>query len=104
MRSVLVKSFFQLAPFEELCDQAHQLRGLQEKYKSSISSHKYLPEEYLAALLRFRHYLNQASKGALNQLKTAVAALPPLRCYFVREVPVSASSSVIDVMSKSESR
>ncbi|KAK6063147.1 hypothetical protein SCUP515_12673 [Seiridium cupressi] len=98
--SVIVESYFQLESFVELRDQAHRLRILQEKHKSNISPQKSLPEEYLATLLKFRHYSNQVSKGALNQLKTSVVASPPLRVYFVRNVPASATSSKIEVMSK----
>lgn len=59
-----------------------------------------LPEDYLVALLKFHHYLNQVAKGALNQLKLAAVASPPLRNVFVRSVPVSATSSMMEVMSK----
>ncbi|KAH8198824.1 hypothetical protein TruAng_006992 [Truncatella angustata] len=98
--TVLVESFFQLEYFAELRDQAQLLGALQRKYDAAISPDRDLPEEYLNALLKFRHYLNQVSKGALNQLKTAVAASPPLRNLFVRNVPEYDTSSKIEVMPK----
>ncbi|KAI1127038.1 hypothetical protein F5Y10DRAFT_243534 [Nemania abortiva] len=82
--SVLVESFSQLESFAELRNQATHLRELSKKYGPELSPQKDLPEEYLAALLRFRHYLNQVTKGVLDRLKWSVAASPPLRAYFVR--------------------
>ncbi|KAH6659289.1 hypothetical protein BKA67DRAFT_589404 [Truncatella angustata] len=76
--------------FAELRDQAQLLGALQRKYDAAISPDRDLPEEYLNALLKFRHYLNQ----------TAVAASPPLRNLFVRNVPEYDTSSKIEVMSK----
>ncbi|KAL7627940.1 hypothetical protein AAE478_002135 [Parahypoxylon ruwenzoriense] len=97
---VLVEAYFKLEMFSKLRNQATKLRVLREKHAADISPGKDLPEEYLWTLLKFRHYLNQAAKGPLNQLKTAVAASPPFRGFFVREVPVSAVSSQIIVVSK----
>ncbi|KAI4869994.1 hypothetical protein F4820DRAFT_443476 [Hypoxylon rubiginosum] len=99
--SVLVESFFQLETFAELRNQATHLRGLSRKYGPGLSPEKDLPEEYLAALLRFRHYLNQVTKGVLSQLKLSVAASPPLRSFFVQNVPISTKSSMIRVMPNS---
>ncbi|KAI0398954.1 hypothetical protein F4802DRAFT_603444 [Xylaria palmicola] len=92
--TVLVESFFQLESFVELRNQATRLRELSSKYGPELSPQKDLPEEYLAALLRFRHYLNQVTKGVTNQLKLAVAASPPLRAFFVQNVFRSNKSSI----------
>ncbi|KAI2635615.1 hypothetical protein GGS26DRAFT_506091 [Hypomontagnella submonticulosa] len=91
--SVLVESFTQLESFAELRNQAARLRELSTKYSSELSPEEDLPEEYLAALLRFRHYLNQVTKGVLSQLRLSVAASPPLRAFFVQYTPRSTGSS-----------
>ncbi|KAH9986731.1 hypothetical protein F4779DRAFT_304859 [Xylariaceae sp. FL0662B] len=98
--NVLVEAYFQLEIFSKLQKQATEVRVLREQHAANISPGKGLPEEYLSALLKFRHYLNQAAKGPLNQLKTTVTASPPLRGFFVREAPISATSSQIAVTSK----
>ncbi|KAI2618753.1 hypothetical protein GGR54DRAFT_604445 [Hypoxylon sp. NC1633] len=97
INSVLVESFSQLECFTELRNQATRLRELSSKYSSEISPEKDLPEEYLAALLKFQHYLNQVTKGVLNQLKLSGAASPPLRSFFVQHYPISTKSSTIRV-------
>ena len=97
---VVVQAHFQLELYTELHKQAQQLRTLQRQYANAISPLEDLPEPYLAALLKFRHYLNQIAKGPMNQLKNTFAASPPMRSYFVREVPVSADSSKISTKSR----
>ncbi|KAF2966549.1 hypothetical protein GQX73_g7027 [Xylaria multiplex] len=101
IESVLIESFFQLESFAELRDQATHLRELSSKYGPELSPQKDLPEEYLAALLRFRHYLNQVTKGALSQLNLSVAASPPLRAFFVQHALGSTKSSPIKVLPNS---
>ncbi|KAI1744849.1 hypothetical protein F4680DRAFT_168412 [Xylaria scruposa] len=96
--SVLVESFSQLESFTELRNQATHLHELSNKYSQEISPQKDLPEEYLGALLRFRHYLNQVTKGVLNQLSLSVAASPPLRALFTRSVSRSTKSSIIKII------
>ncbi|KAI0896191.1 hypothetical protein F4806DRAFT_502516 [Annulohypoxylon nitens] len=98
--NVLIEAYFQLELFSKLKDQATRLRELRQQHADDISPGKDLPEEYLSALLKFRYYLKQAAKGPLNQLKTAVPASPPLRGFFIREVPASAASSAITAFSK----
>lgn len=102
--SVLVESFTQLEGFAELRNQATNLRELSRKYGPEISPQKDLPEEYLAALLRFRHYLNQVTKGVLSQLKLSVAASPPLRAFFVRNDSRSVKSSTIKIIPNSAAK
>lgn len=79
--SVLVQSFSLLESFEELRNQAAHLQELARKYEPELPPPKDLPEEYLAALLRFRHYLNQVTKGTQDQLKLSVPVSPPLRAF-----------------------
>lgn len=93
--SVLVESFSQLESFTELRRQTTHLRELSRKYAPELSPQKDLPEEYLATLLKFRHYLNHVMKGALNQLRMSAAVSPPLRAFFIRNDPRSAKSSTI---------
>ncbi|EPE03056.1 hypothetical protein F503_08670 [Ophiostoma piceae UAMH 11346] len=97
---VAVQAYFQLELYTELHKQAQHLRKLQRQYADKILPLEDLPEPYLAALLKFRHYLNQIAKGPMNQLKNTFAASPPMRSYFVREVPISADSSKISTMSR----
>ncbi|KAJ8119200.1 hypothetical protein ONZ43_g3808 [Nemania bipapillata] len=96
--SVLVESFTQLESFAELRNQSTHLRELSDKHGPDISPEKDLPEEYLAALLRFRHYLNQVTKGVLNQLKLSVGVSPPLRAFFVQYDLGSAKSPMLKVL------
>ncbi|KAI1405313.1 hypothetical protein F4819DRAFT_10347 [Hypoxylon fuscum] len=98
---VVFTGYIQLEIFSELHQQAKNLKQLQEQYQSSIASSKDLPQEYLMAILRFRHYIEQAAKGPLAQLKKDVPASPPLRRSFVRQPPLSSTSSQIVVQSKS---
>ncbi|KAI1264069.1 hypothetical protein F5Y18DRAFT_392433 [Xylariaceae sp. FL1019] len=95
--TVLTESFFQLEGFTELRNQATHIRELTLRYEPTLSPMNDLPEEYLAALLKFRHYLNQMAKGKLNQLKHTVVASPPLRSFFLRAIPESAQSSIIRI-------
>ncbi|KAJ0421360.1 hypothetical protein BJY00DRAFT_323347 [Aspergillus carlsbadensis] len=60
-----------------------------------ISPSTDLPEDYAAALLRFRHYLNQAVAGPIGKLKNAASASPPLRRFFVRQPMADPSSTII---------
>ncbi|KAI0096982.1 hypothetical protein GGR51DRAFT_542202 [Nemania sp. FL0031] len=91
--SVLIESFSQLESFAELRNQAIHLCELSRKYGPELSPQKDLPEEYLAALLKFQHYLKQVTKGVLDRLKLSVVAPPPMRAFFARSDLRSASSS-----------
>ncbi|KAI0380602.1 hypothetical protein F5Y04DRAFT_95178 [Hypomontagnella monticulosa] len=99
--SVLIESFFQLESFAELRNQAAHLCELSRNCSPELSPEKDLPEEYLAALLKFRHYLHQVTKGVLNQLRLSAAASPPLRAFFVQNVPRSLGSSAAKVIPNS---
>lgn len=98
--SVLCEAYFELEVFSELHQQVQELVALQKNYESEISPMEDLPTEYMFALLQFRHFLNQAVKGPLAQLKQAVAASPPMRRFYVRNPPIDDASSKIAVMSK----
>lgn len=76
------------------------MQELQSKYEGRLSPLKDLPDDYLKALLKFRHYLQQAAKGPLGQLKSVVVASPPMRGLFVRQPPLDSTNSVISVMSR----
>lgn len=82
--SVLIESVFQLESFTELRNQATHLRELSGKYGPELSPQEGLPEEYLAALLRFQYYLNKVTKGVYGQLSLSVPTSPPLRAFFVQ--------------------
>ena len=85
MGGVLTEAYLSLEVFAELRLQAEALCLLQQKYVSVISPSESLPEEYHFALVRFRHYLMQAAKGPLGQLKHTFVASPPMRKYFARQ-------------------
>ncbi|KAK9239237.1 hypothetical protein V1525DRAFT_56644 [Lipomyces kononenkoae] len=99
--NVVGEAYVDLEVYSELRQQAQDLRTLQTKYDAVISPTEDLPEEYLAALLKFRHYLNQAAKGPLNQLRDGVVASPAMRKFFVREPAMDTKSTRIAVRSKS---
>ncbi|KAK2755094.1 hypothetical protein FQN54_006623 [Arachnomyces sp. PD_36] len=98
--SIVSDAYLELEFFADLSNQAKNLVLLQRQYAADISPSKDLPEEYLEALLRFRHHLNQAAKGPLNNLKFATVASPPLRRLFAREPPPDARTTKIGVVSK----
>ncbi|RYP74766.1 hypothetical protein DL769_003940 [Monosporascus sp. CRB-8-3] len=99
--TVAFESYLQIEVFSELYRQAQGLRLLQIKYATAISPTKDLPEELMNAILKFRHFLNHAAKGPLNQLRHDVVASPPWRKYFVRQPPPDSTSSMIVVEQKS---
>ncbi|KAH8804452.1 hypothetical protein F5884DRAFT_796055 [Xylogone sp. PMI_703] len=97
---VVLEAYFELEIFTELRRQAKELQSLKSLYDGIISPSKDLPEEYLKALLKFRHYLNQAAKGPLNQLKESVPASPPMRKFFVRDDSGDSGSTRIVIKTK----
>ncbi|KAM5354070.1 hypothetical protein ACJ41O_000720 [Fusarium nematophilum] len=100
MGSVLSEAYLGLEVFSELRDQAKALKELQEKYQPDITPMGDLPREYMEALLRFRHFLDQAAKGPCGQLEQVVVASPPMRKFYVREPPTDPDSSIIRVVSR----
>ncbi|KAL5420796.1 hypothetical protein PMIN04_006125 [Paraphaeosphaeria minitans] len=86
--------------WSELLVQVKDLRRLQSRYKKNITPEKALPGEYLDALLRFQHYLNQAMKDPIRQLKHCAYSSPPLQHLFVRLPPADSSTPMINIMSK----
>ena len=98
--NVIVSAYLSLEIWSELLAQVRHLHHLQSKYASKISPAKNLPDEYLSALLRFQHYLTQASKGPLNELKHGVVASPAFRSYFARVPSEDPTTTGIKVMSK----
>lgn len=98
--NVVVNAYLELEIFAELQAQAEALRPMYAKYGTALSPADDLPEEFFAALLRFRHYLTKAAKGMLEVLKGSVMASPPWRRFFVREPPASFGSTAMRLMSK----
>jgi hypothetical protein len=94
---LVANAYIELEIFAELHKQAIQLRYLHSKYEPVISPTKDLPEKYLMALLKFRHYLYQAAKGSQGILKQGVVASPPIRKFFVRTPPVDKTSTKIHI-------
>ncbi|KAI1943758.1 hypothetical protein LOZ66_000343 [Ophidiomyces ophidiicola] len=92
--SVITNAYGALIAFDSLAQQATKLARLQEKYRSRISPDKTLPEEYLKALLLFRHTLNQSSQGPILNIKDGLGASPPLRSDWVRMPQVSGATKM----------
>ncbi|KAL8375630.1 hypothetical protein RB595_006959 [Gaeumannomyces hyphopodioides] len=80
----VISSYLGLEMYTELLRQARALKALHTKHAAKISPQEPLPKDFLDALLTLQHYLNQATKGPMGQLKVKVAASPPLRHLFVR--------------------
>ncbi|UNI16536.1 hypothetical protein JDV02_002963 [Purpureocillium takamizusanense] len=93
-------AYLDLEIFAELKAQAEALLPIFSKYSAKLSPAGGLPEELLAPMLKFRHYLTQAAKGPLDVLKASVLASPPWRRFFVREPPATVASTAIAVASK----
>ncbi|RAK97333.1 uncharacterized protein BO80DRAFT_428331 [Aspergillus ibericus CBS 121593] len=102
--SVVSDAYLTLEMFSELSTQAKELVSLQKKYADDISPSEDLPEKYLEALLRFRHYLNQAAKGPLSKLKMTVVAAPPIRQHFAREPPPDTHTTKMTVVERPGSK
>ncbi|KAK3403434.1 hypothetical protein B0T20DRAFT_26455 [Sordaria brevicollis] len=85
--SLVNSAYMEVEVYNELHRQAKELKALQEKYANVISVKDDLPKEYLKALLKFRFYLNQATKGVLGQLKQSALSSPPMRNLAVRNYP-----------------
>ncbi|KAI0903681.1 hypothetical protein F4823DRAFT_617631 [Ustulina deusta] len=98
--TIAFEAYVQLGAFTELHQQAQILRLLHDKHKDTISATEDFPEEFMNAILKFRHYLYQTAKGPLNQLRECVVASPPWRSYFVRQPPPNSTTTEILVTSK----
>ncbi|KAL0930121.1 uncharacterized protein CTRU02_214941 [Colletotrichum truncatum] len=96
------EAYYEYEVYTELHRLAKQLRETHSAHAASISPEKDLPDEFLDALLKFRHYLSQAAKGPLNQLKQSVVASPPMRKFYVRDPPISADSTKIFIRSRTD--
>jgi hypothetical protein len=99
--TLVVQAYVDLEVFSELHRLAKQLRLLHGKYAAQITPADDLPGDLLTAILRFRHYLNQAAKHPLYWLRTTATSSPPMRKLFIREPPPNATTSQIFVISKS---
>ena len=98
--NVLTNANLGLEVWSELHTQVKEVRRLQRHYEDQITTEKDLPKEYLNALLRFQHYLNQASKGPVGQLKHCAYSSPPLCHLFVRLPPADPNTPMIQIMKK----
>ncbi|RAK81302.1 uncharacterized protein BO72DRAFT_518830 [Aspergillus fijiensis CBS 313.89] len=89
---VVCDAFLKVETFNELSQQARALVSLQHQYASQISPSQSLPEEFLTALLRFRHDLGKAVHDPLKLLRMTFRPSPPFRRFFMR-APTSDSLS-----------
>lgn len=101
--TLAVDAYMKLELYTELHKQALALKVLHDKYKDDLSPETELPQDFLDALLRFQHYLNQAVKGAQMSLKSVVVASPPWRRHFMRMAPPNETTSMISVKSRPSS-
>ncbi|CAI6085574.1 unnamed protein product [Clonostachys chloroleuca] len=101
---IITSAIEQLEIFTWLRMQAQTLRSLHKKYESTLSSDEDLPDDFLSAILRFRHYLGQASKGLGGLLQTAFPSSPNARKYFVQMPPSNGSTSKDQVILKPDAR
>ncbi|EME42787.1 hypothetical protein DOTSEDRAFT_176085 [Dothistroma septosporum NZE10] len=74
-----------LEQWTELHRRAVELKELESKHASRIKPEDDLPEEYLFAILSFRHVLMQFTQVPIGKLKVSLFASPPWRAYFVRQ-------------------
>lgn len=102
--NVVLEACFAVEIFSDLHQQSKHFRSLSAKYADSISPGRDLLKEYLQALLKFRHSLNQASKGPLNTLKHITASSPPMRGLFVRVPPQDGELDKIQVQQRSSAK
>lgn len=97
---VVSEAYLGLEVFTKLHQQAHELHLLHTKYASVITPEKDLPREFLAALLKFRHYLSCSSRTPLELLRGNFFNSPPLQKFFVRTPLMDGNQSVTEVRSK----
>lgn len=95
IRNIVAEAYLHVDMFAELHSQAKRLQVIKAKFEKCIEPLQDLPEEYLGALLKFRHYLKQMTKGPMGQLKMTVVAAPKIRPYFARQVPNSPTTTMM---------
>lgn len=94
LANVIADTYLGLEMFCELQKQARELCSLEQKYKPLISPKNSLPSEYLDAILKFRHYLEQAAKRTIRQICYSLVASPPMRRFTLRD-PANDGSTTI---------
>jgi len=92
---LVVQAYMDLEVFSELHRQASHLHALHTKYASQILPANDLPDEFLTAILRFAHYLENSSKHPIFRLRTTVSSSPPMREFFARQPPPNTTTSKI---------
>jgi hypothetical protein len=70
LSNAVTLAHMELEVWSELLSQVKHLRKLHSNYAAAISIENDLPEEFLDALLRFRRYIEEESKGPIELLKT----------------------------------
>ena len=100
LSNAILDAYGSFITWDVMFQQATNLVELSKRYSSDVSATKRLPSQYDTALQNFMHFLNQASKGPIANLKIGVPPSPPLRSLFVRE-PQQPNSTTIRVKTKS---
>ncbi|KAF2729709.1 hypothetical protein EJ04DRAFT_501849 [Polyplosphaeria fusca] len=98
--NVVAGAHTSLEMWSELNAQVEELQTLWTKYSGNIRPDRDLPGEFLDAILKFQHYLKQAAKGPIGQLKNHAYASPLLRTHFVRIPRRGVDTPIIEVRSK----
>ncbi|KAJ5736304.1 uncharacterized protein N7483_001429 [Penicillium malachiteum] len=98
IRFMISNAYLEFQSFSELSHQAKSLAFLQKTYIDDISPSKELPLDYLAALLRFKFFVNQMAKGPLDILMMSALPSPPIKAVCSRDAPDSEASEINIVM------
>lgn len=76
--SVISEAYSGLLVWDRLARQATKLARLRKKYRRVISPDELLPEEFMKALLLFRHTLKSMSRGPISNIKMGLGASSPI--------------------------
>lgn len=97
--NVVISAYGNLIVWDKLHEKATDLASLHRKYASNIRPDQDLPQELEKAFHTFRFFIKQASKGPIDQLKTAVPPSPPMRSSWIRQ-PQTPNSTIIQTAIK----
>lgn len=79
---VVTTAYSSLEIWSELAAQADRLNQLEHEYRGEIKQTAILPAEYLSAILKFEHSLEQSVEGSLDTLKCSVGLSSTFRPCF----------------------
>ncbi|PKY02469.1 hypothetical protein P168DRAFT_271735 [Aspergillus campestris IBT 28561] len=94
LQNVVAEAYVALETWDTLRTALAYLRRLLSKYQGQLSLTEDLPQDLYEAFVRTRYFLEQFTRGPLDQLKVAVPASPPLRSLFARLPPIRGSTKM----------